>query len=136
MKNTITVLLVLITFMTVGYTQTSINFFLNNVNSVVHNYSTAYIANSSNDTSIKYSIVVSATGGNVSATFIMYFGANAKDAELSTISANVYTVTSWHKLEEYNDLSNILKEKDTVGIGYYSAFGSFPNRVQLTKTLN
>ena len=127
----------LITFLCVeASAQSSTNFFLNNVNSVVHNYSSAYIENNTNDPTIKHSIVVSATGGKETATFILYFGDNQKEAEIITVSTNVYTVRSWHKIDEYGTLSELLKNKGDVGIGYFNKFGSLPNRVILTKSAN
>ena len=135
MKQILTLSFIISTFL-VSFGQTTSNFFLNNVNSVVHNYSTDYIANNASDKTVKYSIVVSATGGNITATFILYFGANVKDAEIDTVSTNVYTVRSWHKLDEYDNLSNLLKVKEHIGIGFYNNIGSFPKRVQISKSSN
>ncbi len=114
--------------------QTATNFFLNNVHSIVHNFSTSHIANDTNDKTIKHSIVVTATGGNISATFIMYFGKNIKEASVQSVSTNVYTVRSWHNLEEYDRLSKLLSDKTKIGIGYFNSFGSFTNRVQISKS--
>jgi len=64
----------------------------------------------------------------------MYFGENIKEANVQTTSTNVYTVRSWHKLEEYDTLSNLLNDKTKIGIGYFNKFGFFPNRVQISKS--
>tara|TARA_R110002073_G_scaffold82622_3_gene197290 strand:+ start:10680 stop:11084 length:405 start_codon:yes stop_codon:yes gene_type:complete len=133
MKKLLFTLLFLLLFSFVS-AQTTPNFFLNNVHAIVHNYSTAHIANNTNDNTIKHSFVVTATGGNISATFIMYFGENIKEANVQTTSTNVHTVRSWHKLEEYDTLSNLLNDKTKIGIGYFNKFGFFPNRVQISKS--
>jgi len=56
MKNQLFTLLFLLLFSFVS-AQTTTNFFLNNVHAIVHNYSTAHIANNTNDNNIKHSIL-------------------------------------------------------------------------------